>query len=100
MHSKSDNMEFMICHNSHEVIEETFESFLNGYQIRLETSMRGSDFSLIVLIYFITNVITPNRGESYIDSPNWMKNKAAINLINKNDKCFLCCNPCIKLARN
>ena len=44
MHSKGDNMEFMIYHNSHEVIAETFESFLKRYQLRLETAMRGSVF--------------------------------------------------------
>ena len=45
-----------------------------------------------MLIYFITNVISPNRSELYIDSPNWMKNKATINPINKND------NKCLRYA--
>ena len=43
-----------------EVIEELFQSLLLRYQIGLETPMKGSDLSLIVLIYhfdFITNVI-------------------------------------------
>ena len=44
MHLKSDNIEFMIYDNAEEVIKELFESLLNRYQIRLETSMRGSDF--------------------------------------------------------
>ena len=55
---------------------------------------------LIVFIYCIINVvhllyykchkINPNRGGSYIDSLDWIKNKkTAINLINKKDnKCF------------
>ena len=35
--------------------------------------------------------INPNRGGSYTDSTDWIKNKkAAINPINKKDKCFQC----------
>ena len=76
MHSKSDNVEFMIYDNVHQVIE-LFESLLNRYQIKLETSMRGSGFifDCIYLLYYKCHKITPNRGESYIDSPNWIKNK-------------------------
>ena len=46
--------------------------------------------SLIVFIPCIKNVkIYSNRGESYIDSPDWIKIKTTINPINKNDnKCF------------
>ena len=44
LHSKSDNIEFMIYDNSDEVIEELFVSLLNRHEIGLETSMRGSDF--------------------------------------------------------
>ena len=44
MHSKGDKMEIMINDKADEVIEERFESFVNSYQIGLETSMRGSDF--------------------------------------------------------
>ena len=44
MHSKSDKIERMISNKGDEVIEELFESFLNRYQIGLETSVRGSDF--------------------------------------------------------
>ena len=44
MHSKSDNAEIMIFNKADEAIEELFESLLNGYQIGLETSMKGSDF--------------------------------------------------------
>ena len=31
MHSKSDNIEFMICDNTEEVIEKLFKSLLNRY---------------------------------------------------------------------
>ena len=39
MHSKSDNIVFMIYDNA----DEVFASFLNRYKIELETSMRGSE---------------------------------------------------------
>ena len=45
---------------------------------------------LILLIYFITNVINLNWDGSYIDSPDWIENKkATINPIDKKvNKCF------------
>ena len=41
-------------------------------------------------MYYECFKINPNHGESYIVSPDWIKNKkATINLINKKDnKCF------------
>ena len=41
-------------------------------------------------MYYKCHKINPNRGGSYIDSPDWIKNKkATINLINKKaSKCF------------
>ena len=32
--------------------------------------------------------ISPNRGGSYIDSPDWIKNKKTINPINKQENKF------------
>ena len=56
-HSKSNNKEIMINDKADEVVKELFESILNRYQIGLKTSMKNSDFSLIVFIYSIINVI-------------------------------------------
>ena len=56
IHSKSDSREIMINDKADEVIEALFESFLNRYQVGLETSMRGSDF-IFVFIFCIINVI-------------------------------------------
>ena len=56
MHPRSDNIEMMIDDKADEVIEELFRSLLWRYQIGLETSLRGSDLSLIVFIYYIINV--------------------------------------------
>ena len=68
-----------------EVIEERFGSLLPRYQIRLETSMKGSDstFDCANLLYYNCHKTNFNRGGSYIDSPNYIKNKKSrINPIN------------------
>ena len=54
MHSKSDNIESMIYVSTDEVIGELFESLLNGYQIELKTSIRGSGFIIdyVYLLYY------------------------------------------------
>ena len=44
MDSKSDNTEIMICNEVDKVIKEDFELLLYRNQIRLETSVKGSDF--------------------------------------------------------
>ena len=51
--------------------------------------MKGSEFvfDYVHLLYYKFHEINPNRGGSYIDSPDWIKNKkATINSINKKDK--------------
>ena len=53
--------------------------------------MRGSEFvfDYVQLMFYKCHKINLNRGGSYIDSPDWIKNKkATINPINKKDKCF------------
>ena len=91
MHSKSDNIEIMISDETDEVIEDLSDSLKNRYQNNLE-SMKGSAFvfDYIHLFYYKFHKVSPNRGGSHIDSPDWIKNKkAAINPINKKDnKCF------------
>ena len=71
IHSKSDNTEFMIYDSEDEVTKELFESLLNRYQIRLKASIRGSGFifGCVNLLYYKFNKINPNRGGSYIHSP-------------------------------
>ena len=63
MHSKIANLEIMINNETDEVIEELSESLNKRYQNKLEESMKGSEFSLIVLIYCIINDIS--RFESW-----------------------------------
>ena len=75
MHSKSDNIEIMINNEAVEVIKELFDSLKNRYQNNLE-SMKGSEFAIhcVHLFYYKYHEINPNCGESYIDSPDWVKN--------------------------
>ena len=53
--------------------------------------MRGSEFIFDSVdgLYYNLNKTSLNRGGSYIDSPEWLKNKkATINPKNNDDKCF------------
>ena len=91
MHSKSDNIEILIGNETDEIIEDLFDSFLQRYQIRLEESMIGSEFVFHNddSLYYKLHKISFNRGGSYIDSPEWLKNKkVTINPKNNDDKCF------------
>ena len=53
--------------------------------------MSGSEFIFdgIDVLYYDFNKISLNRGGSFIDSPEWIKNKkATINPKNDDNKCF------------
>ena len=88
MHSKSDNIEIM---NNDEADKVINDSLKKRYQNNLE-SMKGGEFvfDYVHLLHYKYHKINPNRGGSYIDSPDWIKNKKeTINPINKKDnKCF------------
>ena len=52
--------------------------------------MKGSDFifDCVNLLHYKCHKINLNHGKSYIDSPDWTKNKkAVISSINDDDKC-------------
>ena len=51
MYNLSDNIETTIGYETDEIIEDLFDSFLKKYQEKLEKSMKGSELSMIVLIY-------------------------------------------------
>ena len=91
MHSKSDTIETMINHEADEVVKELFDSLKTKYQNNLE-SMKGSEFvfDYVQILYYKCQKTKPNLGGSYIDSPDWIKNKkATINPTNKKyNKCF------------
>ena len=75
MYSKSGNIETLINDKAGEVIEELFKSLQDRYQNNLEKSMKGSEFvfDYVHLLYYKSHKINPNRGGSYIDSPDWIK---------------------------
>ena len=68
-----------------------FDSLKKIYQYNLE-SVKGSDFifDYVHLLYYKCHEINPNRGGSYINSPDWIKSKkATINPIKgKDNECF------------
>ena len=77
---------------TNDVINELFNSFLRRYQEGLETKMKGRSFVFdrVYLLEDHLHKIGLNRGSSYIDSPDWIKNKhATINPKNtKDNKCM------------
>ena len=81
MHTKSHNIEIIMGSETNDIIEELRESLLQKYQEGLEESMRRSDFvcNSIDLLYYHIQKIGLKRGGSYIDSPEWLKNKKSNN---------------------
>ena len=63
----------------HEIIEKVFDLFLQKYQDGLEKSMRGSKYirDIVDLLYYHIQKIGLKRDGSYIDFPEWLKNKKA-----------------------
>ena len=91
MHTRSDNEEIMTGSDTNKIIKGLFESFLQKYEENLKEKMKGSDFEFngVNFLYYDFNKISINRGESYIDSPKWLKNKkSTINPKNNDYKCF------------
>ena len=92
VHTKSDNIEIMISIETSDAINELFNTFRRRYQEGLETKMKGSSFTFerIDLLEYHLHKISLNRGSSYINSPEWIKNKGVtINPKNaENNTCF------------
>ena len=82
IHAKSDSKEIKMNDKADKVIQKLFKTLLNRYQNNLETSTRGSDFifDCIHLYLYKCHKIYPNRGEPYINFPNWIKNKKKTNI--------------------
>ena len=91
MHAKSDNVEIMMGSETSKITEQLFKYFLQSYQEELEESMRETEFIFdsVDALYYDLNKISLSKDGSYIDSPEWLKNKkATINPKNNDDKCF------------
>ena len=92
MHSSSYNIKFTSYSEVNDVIKKLFKSLRSKHQDGFETSMKGSDFifdSVQLIYYQKCSKVNFKRGDSYIDSPGWIKKKkAAINPKNEDDKYF------------
>ena len=82
----------MIGIETEDVINELFNTFCKRYQEELETKTKGSSFTFerVDLLEYHLHKISLNRGSSYIDSLEWIKNKkVTINPKNAEDNnCF------------
>ena len=90
MYTKSDNITIMSGIET-EDINELLNTFHKRYQEGLETKMRGSSFTFqcIDLLEYNLHKISLNRGSSYIESTEWLKNKGVtINPKKAKDNCF------------
>ena len=91
MHLKNDSIKITVSHEVDGVVKNLFDYLKNRYPNNFR-SMKGSEivFHYIYLMYYKCHKINPNRGGSYVNSPDWVKKKKSIiNPINKKDKkCF------------
>ena len=85
MHTKSDNIEIMSGTETSDAVNELFKTFLRIYQEGLETKMKGSSFIFerVDSLYYHLHKISLNRAGSYIDSPEWLKDKGVTKKIQK-----------------
>ena len=91
MYTRSDNVEIMFGDDNDDIIEQLFESLLQKHEENLQNKIKGSDFQFdgVNFLYYDCNKTSINRGESYIDSPKWLKDKKSIiNPKNNDNKCF------------
>ena len=91
MYTRSFNEEIMKGSDTDELIKLLFESFLKKYEENLQEKMKRSDFEFdgVNFFYYDFSKTSINRGGSYIDSLQWLKNKkSTINPKNNDDKCF------------
>ena len=92
MHTKRDNITITSGIETEDPINELFDTFCKRYQEGLQTKMKGSSFTFdrIDLLEYHLHKISLNRGSSYSNSSEWIKNKGVtINPKNtKDNNCF------------
>ena len=90
---KSKNIETFPGNEVNDIITELTDSLFENYEERLQIFNNGSDFVYenVETLGIRFHPIEIKRGSSYIDSPQWLKNKkATINPKNtKDNRCFL-----------
>ena len=77
MHTKSDNITIMRGVETEDIVNKLFNTLRKRYQEGSETKMRGSSFIFerVDLMEYHLHKIGLNRGSSYTESPEWLKNK-------------------------
>ena len=77
MHRKSDNITIVIGIETEDDINGLFNTFRKRHQEGLETNIKGSSFTFecVDLVEYHLHKISLNRGSSYIEYPNWIKDK-------------------------
>ena len=77
MHARSNSAEFMNGSETEEIIESLYRSLLQNYNDNLQEKTRGSDFVFNGINYFFYdfNRVSISKGESYVESPKWLKDK-------------------------
>ena len=77
--------------DSEELVQKCNEKILEDVE-EYNTNGSGWYFKEVLKLEINTIEFNPAKGSSYIDLPDWIKNKKAIvNIKNKDDKCFLWC---------
>ena len=61
MHTKSDNIEIMIDIKTNDIITGLFNSLFKKYQEGLETKMKGSSFTLFIVLSFSQSKLESRR---------------------------------------
>ena len=91
--SKSDNVICKPSSDTSKILEESLSSLYEKYQVDLTTSRTSSSFVFesVQECNIYLHKIDLRRGASYIDTPDWIKNKkCVINPKNVNDVyCFM-----------
>ena len=80
MHTKSNNIEILTGGQTNDITEELCESLLQRYQLGLEELMERSEFifdNVNLVHYHLQKTSLKRTRSSYIDSPEWLKNKKA-----------------------
>ena len=87
LHTNSDNIGILIGNETDDIIDELYNSLLQRYKKSLEESMKGSEFIFDIadLLHYKSHGISLNRGGSYIDFPEWLKNKKETIIPKTND---------------
>ena len=101
MHTKSDNITIIRGAENEDIINKLFNTFRKRYQEGLETKMIENSFTFehIDLLEYHLHKISLNRGSSYIESPDWIKNKG-VTINPKNIKTNNCLQYAVIAALN